>query len=354
MIHGLPTVGIVTGVDGRAQAPHGDRRHARIVRGLADRDPGRRFLEIDWRTIRPDGSARGFDARAGPVRLHLHDLDLLHVLRLGHPSRRDAPLREKWRELAACVATVRHIGLRCINAPTALLAGIDKSYLLRLRDMGLPVVPTWIIPSTVSLGDLRSLCAAESTVAKPLNGECGRLVRRLDHVNDETLLRYRSECDHIALQPFRSEIARGERSLLFICHRFAHAVLKIPTHGFRANGRHTGARVLPYRPTDGEVGLGLEAGRAFGTGAHVFRVDLIATDGGPLILEVETVDPGHYAVVGVDYLRRVEELYDAHLRDAGRPSRPATGRGGCLARERRGSAHGGWSERGQPPASAPG
>jgi glutathione synthase/RimK-type ligase-like ATP-grasp enzyme len=316
VIQGSPTIGVVTGVDRRAQVPHGNRRQTRLLKALDDRNPNCGFLEIDWRTIRPDGSTRGFDARARPVRLHLHDLDLLHVLRLGYSSRRNAPLREKWGELTACLTTVHESGVSCINAPTAVLAGIDKSYLLRLREMGFPVVPTRIVPSTVSAEELASLCPPESTVVKPLNGECGRLVRRLDHVDADALLSYRRECDHVVLQPFRPEIARGERSLVFIAGRFAHAVLKMPTRDFRANGRHTGARVLPYRPTNGEIGLGLRVGPALGTGVHVFRVDLISTETGPLILEVETVDPGHYAVVDAVYLRRLEKLYDAHLRVA--------------------------------------
>ena len=93
------------------------------------------------------------------------------------------------------------------------------------------------------------------------------------------------------LQVFVPEIADGEVSLIFVDGEFSHAVHKLPAAGeFRVHVEH-GGRV--ERVTADPL-LRAAADRALSAVSHPWlyaRVDLVRTAGGPVLMELEMLEP---------------------------------------------------------------
>jgi hypothetical protein len=94
------------------------------------------------------------------------------------------------------------------------------------------------------------------------------------------------------MQAFVPEIqSRGEVSLVYIDREFSHAVLKRPGSGdFRVQKDFGGT----LEPTDADAGL-VAFGEAVLSAAErpwlYARVDLVETDGGPVLMELELIEP---------------------------------------------------------------
>ncbi len=150
-----------------------------------------------------------------------------------------------------------------------------KSYLLDLQARSVDIVPTKLLTKGAnniqkSLEEIARKkewqSFGDSVVVKPAVGSFGndahlvRLssgggqqqqqdVKQIKHLN-----RLLSEQD-LLVQPFLTSIkTRGETSLVFVDHCFAHAVKKKPTSGdFKVQG----GKIEPYDPSKEEIQLGL-------------------------------------------------------------------------------------------------
>jgi glutathione synthase/RimK-type ligase-like ATP-grasp enzyme len=94
------------------------------------------------------------------------------------------------------------------------------------------------------------------------------------------------------LQAFVPEIqSRGEVSLVFLGGSFSHAVLKRPVEGdFRVQSDF-GGTVETATPTPSAVAFGQAALSASARPWIYARVDLVETDGGPVLMELELIEP---------------------------------------------------------------
>jgi glutathione synthase/RimK-type ligase-like ATP-grasp enzyme len=292
--------------------PFKDPRLLYFYRSMEHTTPGLRLLALDWRTITAGGSAKVFDIRNAATRQSslTEEVQLIHVFHLGYSSSRDATLRDKWNEVTARLNIIKRLGIRCANPVDSLIYGMNKNYLLELMEMGLPVVPTKKISTNITLDQLKKICSTEFQIIKPLNGECGKHVRQLKDVTADTLNHVARETDAILLQPFMPQVLAGEKSLIFLGRKLSHAVRKIP-HGsdFRANSPHTGATIYSYAPTAQELELGFQIQKNFPVPLDTFRLDFIDASCGPMIMEVETVDPGHYIQPDDHHARRLGSFY---------------------------------------------
>ncbi|MCB1054140.1 MAG: hypothetical protein KDD11_01345 [Acidobacteria bacterium] len=281
------------------------RRAGRLAGGV-------RVLAIDRHTLTPELRAKAFDCEK-EITFDLSlpsTLDLLHVFKLGHASSRSLSLAQKWAELETWLRALDDRGVRCVNPVKTLVYGLSKEYLFDLEAAGLPIVPTTKIPSAVSLEQLRAACGECYRIVKPINGECGRLVHRLDDVDEAVLEAYRRATDTLLLQPFVPEIYDGERSLLFLGDRLSHAAKKTPGRGeFRANDSSRGATVRAYSPTRAEIELGFRVRDRFARPLDTFRLDLVGPAESPRIVEVEAVDPGHYCRFDQTHAERMADFY---------------------------------------------
>ncbi len=182
-------------------------------------------------------------------------------------------------------------GCRLVNPLETIVWNYDKRYLSQLFAQGLPVVPL----KTVSHFSVEDLALAftefgERLVCKPLVGAGGRdtFLVTPETLEIATPLVGRS----VIIQKFEPQIvSEGEVSLLFFGKHFSHAVLKkAAVSEFRVQERH-GGTVEAYRPSRDTI----EVARSILAGiSHKWsyaRVDLVGTERGFQLLELELIEP---------------------------------------------------------------
>jgi glutathione synthase/RimK-type ligase-like ATP-grasp enzyme len=203
-----------------------------------------------------------------------------------------------------------------VNHPATIRHNIDKRYLFELERAGI------LVPSTSLIDDsLRERVAGgEPFVLKPISGERGQdvmLVRTTDEFDAAVAGR---EEEYLA-QEYIPEVSEGERSLVFLGFEYQHAILKRPANAreFRCNESQGGTVVL-YEPTAAEMDFALSvlyAYESFGCPIHYSRVDLIASERGPLLMEAELINPSIFARYfgrGEEFGKKIAAYFDGLLK----------------------------------------
>jgi len=263
--------------------PHGSSDEPRLVRALADSgisaevkvwsDPA-----VDW---------SGFDAVV--VRSIWDYVDRL-------------------TEFGAWLDVLESKRIRVFNPVSQLRWNLRKDYLRELETLGTAIVPSvWI-----DTGDPRSPSQILSTlkwpeiVVKPRIGAGGRNTFRLRTSEPSTLDREWPvilESGGALIQPFLPEVeTEGEWSLLFFGGVFSHAVVKSVRAGEFRIQEAFGGRVRAVEPppalvefarrvvqNSGAISLRFPAGPPL-----YARVDLIVTPRGPLLGELEMLEPSFF------------------------------------------------------------
>jgi hypothetical protein len=185
----------------------------------------------------------------------------------------------------------------------------DKTYLRDLAAAGLPTVPTeWIEP-----GEPVSWPSTEF-VLKPTVGAGSRGAGRFDPSGDGASESIEAARAHLGalhdagrtvmLQPYLTEVdSSGEAALIYLGGRFSHAITKAAMLApAEVNALEPGysrslfvpERITPRRASSVEIAL---ADRVLGyVGDHFesplyARVDLLPTPAGPVLIELELVEP---------------------------------------------------------------
>jgi glutathione synthase/RimK-type ligase-like ATP-grasp enzyme len=187
-----------------------------------------------------------------------------------------------------------------INPSDVIDWNLDKAYLRDLELDGVPVVPTqWL-----RRGSDRTFPEGEFVI-KPAISAGGRQTARYGPGHEAAarshLERLFDESQTVMLQPYIPSVSDpGEISLIFVDDEFSHAVRKGPVLELGEDA--------PPQPWERMTILGLTAPtlaeravaesalravrRRFGEGLLFARVDLLqSASGGPLVLEVELIDP---------------------------------------------------------------
>jgi glutathione synthase/RimK-type ligase-like ATP-grasp enzyme len=187
---------------------------------------------------------------------------------------------------------------RLINPDALITWNLDKRYLIALAGRGIPVTPTRYVPR----GDAKTLAArlagegwAEAVVKPAISGAGRDTWRTPVPVSAADEARYRAllDAEDMLLQPFlQSVLSAGEVSLIVIDGEVTHAVRKVPAQGeFRVQDDHGGV-VLAHTPAADEVAVAEAAVAACEPAPVYARVDLVrGLDGGPVIMELELVEP---------------------------------------------------------------
>lgn len=170
----------------------------------------------------------------------------------------------------------------------------DKRYLLDLARRDVPVVPTRF----AELGEAVEL--EGDLVIKPSVGAGSNGVLRTR--GDEALARrHISALQARALtpliQPYLAGIEEvGETDLVFLGGEYSHAICKGPILTGSVEfeeGLYAEERVEPHDATPVEIEIGRQVVAQLPPTAYA-RVDLLPTDGGPVVLEVEVTEPSLY------------------------------------------------------------
>jgi glutathione synthase/RimK-type ligase-like ATP-grasp enzyme len=209
------------------------------------------------------------------------------------------PRRDDYLAWAEHVETVG----RLVNSAEVLRWNTDKTYLARLAEQGLPVVPTtWLRP-----GDDVALPQSGEYVVKPAVSAGSKDTNRYGAGHDE-LAR-----SHVAglldagrtamVQPYLDGVdSHGETALLFFGGRYSHAIRKgpllEPAMAF-VEGAFKEEQIVAREPSDVERGIAEDVLDALPWPRQELgyaRVDLVPSPGGPVLLELELTEPSMFLV----------------------------------------------------------
>lgn len=222
---------------------------------------------------------------------------------MGHPDvviclRSTWDYHERWTEFSDWLQRCAAVGQRLINPLPTVLWNVDKIYLQQLAAAGVPIPPVhWFTPGTrvdasTVASALSALGVAEGVV-KPRVSASAHGTERIGRGRTPS----REACEVAAavggmVQAYVPEIATaGELSLMFFGGDFSHAVRKTTAPGdFRVQAEH-GGRSEPVDPSPGLVRAARTVLDAVPHPWTFARVDLVDTAAGPLLMELELIEP---------------------------------------------------------------
>lgn len=191
---------------------------------------------------------------------------------------------------------------RIVNPVEVIRWNCDKRYLVDLAAAGVPTVPTIVIESVIDrqtpapgLAALMQRHGFDEAVIKPAVSGAGRETYRVgqsDSGEHEPTWQRLVAGESMLLQPFMPAIVEhGEVSLIVIDNEVTHAVRKIAAAGeFRVQDDH-GGTVHPHAPIPQETTVAKAALAAVPGPVSYARVDLVDAENGPLVMELELIEP---------------------------------------------------------------
>jgi glutathione synthase/RimK-type ligase-like ATP-grasp enzyme len=204
----------------------------------------------------------------------------------------------RYDEFLDWFARVDRAGVRWINPAAGLRWNSHKRYLLDLRRDGVPIADLRFVPRGGAC-DLEALLAetgwTEVIVKPAVSASAYRTWRSsavTPEVSRERLREMLAEGEAI-VQRFVPEIVNGELSLVFVEQDFSHAVRRKPTTGEFRTQREFGASIAMETPSAALLATARDALRVvnrFGAPC-LTRVDLVETGDGPIVMEVELIEP---------------------------------------------------------------
>jgi glutathione synthase/RimK-type ligase-like ATP-grasp enzyme len=184
-----------------------------------------------------------------------------------------------------------------VNDIEAMLFGVRKDYLLFLQKNSFPVIPSKKFKSGISLEELKKDIFNQNeklNIIKPITGECGNSFYLVNEVTQDILDYKKTKVGGWIMQPLMNEISNGEISIIMINGEVSHAVKKIPSASdLRINERWV-SEIVQIDPPAEVINLAKDIYNTWPFDLLTFRLDVIKTDIGYMIMEVETVNAGFY------------------------------------------------------------
>lgn len=192
---------------------------------------------------------------------------------------------------ADAVESVSHL----VNPAAVLRWNTHKRYLTELIERGVPTVPTVVVAKASALPDLPALFPGSlELVVKPAVsiGAIGAMRGAADDADLAAHLAHLAMSGDVLVQPFVSSVLdRGERSLLFAGLDLSHSVRKVPLAGEYRVQDHHGGSVHGHQATASEMAVARAALAVAPARCTYARVDLVDTPDGPVVMELELVEP---------------------------------------------------------------
>lgn len=192
--------------------------------------------------------------------------------------------------------------VRFVNPAALVLKNAHKGYLLGLQAAGIPVPPLHLAPGGEPFDTARFLAGSgwPDTVIKPAVSASAYNTWRAGAVPvaesaarvDEMLA-----SGDVILQRFVPEIGtRGEWSLIYIDGALSHAVRRLPPAGEFRSQLEFGATLSVEPPSAAMAGVARAALASISDGEIpcMARLDLVESDEGPVVMEVELIEPVLY------------------------------------------------------------
>lgn len=188
----------------------------------------------------------------------------------------------------AFVEALRRCPAPLWNPVDVVADNIHKRYLLELAAAGVPVVPTRLLVPGDDLTGVTGRIVLKPEVSAGADG-----IGLFDAADPAAAAHLATLLDRgaVLLQPYMPQVQTGERSLIFLGGTFSHAVHKVPAAGDFRVQEHHGGRSQPCVPTADELRVADLALATVGTELLYARVDLLVTAEGPLVMELELIEP---------------------------------------------------------------
>jgi glutathione synthase/RimK-type ligase-like ATP-grasp enzyme len=187
------------------------------------------------------------------------------------------------------------------NAPALMRWNARKDYLLDLAARGAPLPPTRQVgPDADAICAVMDALDLQEAVVKPVFGAGASglsIVRRDD---DAGLQAAAQKLGNDGLvQPLVPEIRTvGEASLTFVDDEFSHAAIKRAAAGSILIHAEHGGSTAPYAPSDAELQVARDVLALLPDRPDYARVDLVPTAAGPVLMEVELIEPELFVLHG--------------------------------------------------------
>jgi glutathione synthase/RimK-type ligase-like ATP-grasp enzyme len=172
-----------------------------------------------------------------------------------------------------------------------------KRYLVDLADRGVPTVPTVVLSAgpPVRLSALLEEHGWTDVIVKAAVAQTGRYLLRVPPDGVAAGQRHLDRLqphEDMLLQPFLPGVtSAGEISIVFVEGELSHAVRKRPAAGeFRVHDDY-GGTVEAATPSPAELDVAQQAVAAAGEPLLYARVDLVPGPAGPVVMELELVEP---------------------------------------------------------------
>lgn len=192
---------------------------------------------------------------------------------------------------------------------------ISKDYLKDLHQNDIPIVPTrWSTAyNHQTLLDSFGAFTADEIVIKPLVSANADHTYRLNREQAESqkqqLASVFAAKPHM-IQPFMSEIVyEGEFSMFYFNGEYSHCIVKVPKRGdFRVQEEHGGI-LRSVDPHPKLLQLSAKVIAALPELSLYARIDLVRTDNGFAVMEIELIEPSLYFNMDSDSANRFAEAF---------------------------------------------
>ena len=204
------------------------------------------------------------------------------------------------------------------NPPGVARGNVDKSYLKDLEAAGIAIPKTRWIDAIDAEGIDRVLHeqAWTSAVLKPRIGATAYgtfLIERGAGLSDELLLPARAS--GAMLQELIPEVVeRGEVSLVYLGGAFSHAVVKRAKSGDFRVQKNFGGHVDATTPAPAVRSLADACHDRVPPACLYARVDVVEARRGPLLMELELIEPELYFLIVPESAQRLAQLLTEGLR----------------------------------------
>ncbi len=192
-------------------------------------------------------------------------------------------------------------GLRTTNTPSLMRWNARKDYRLAPAARGAPLPPTRLVAAEAAqIEAAMAELGLEEAVVKPVfgAGASGLSVVRRDDARGLRDAAARLGYDGL-VQPLVPEIRTvGEASLTFVGDTFSHAAIKRAASGSILIHAEHGGSTAAYAPSDEDVQIAREVLGMLPEPADYARVDLVPTAAGPVLMEVELIEPELFVLHG--------------------------------------------------------
>jgi len=227
--------------------------------------------------------------------------------------------REEFLAWAQAVTEVT----RLINPIDDIVWTSHKGYLVELPGLGVPAVPTLVLAQSAALADSARARVEEwmkdhgdSTdfVVKPAVSVGGFGAERVDRADVHDAVARVGAGGDVVIQPLiESVLEHGEVSVVLFDGQVHHSVRKVGAPGDFLIHDHHGGRVLPHVALADEVTIATAAIKAAPSAPVYARVDLLRGIDGPMVIEIELIEPQLFLDVHPDAVARHADVLLAAL-----------------------------------------